>query len=189
MSTLLLLLLLLLLLVLNSLSQRACFSFFRARGRCAVCFWLEMALLLILLLLLMVLSLLPLLLLPFSAAGTCFGTDTRVVDVDGLEIDFNPIGNMLMFNNPDSPGMLRAVASVLGDKGVSTPHVIMLHAMYLRVHPNIQHEKTLGRAYVVNHVREPQRSFFFPKKRDLSGRLVPVVLCCSRSGQVVHPRT
>lgn len=56
-----------------------------------------------------------------AAVGTCFGTDTRVVDVDGLEIDFNPIGNMLMFNNPDSPGMLRAVAAILGDKGVRTP--------------------------------------------------------------------
>lgn len=44
--------------------------------------------------------------------------DTRVVDVDGLEIDFNPSGHMLMFNNPDSPGMLRAVAAILGDQGV-----------------------------------------------------------------------
>ncbi|CAM9670769.1 unnamed protein product, partial [Scytosiphon promiscuus] len=51
--------------------------------------------------------------------GTCFGTDTRVVDVDGLEIDFNPTGNMLMFNNPDSPGMLRAVAAILGDGGIN----------------------------------------------------------------------
>ena len=39
--------------------------------------------------------------------------------MDGLEIDFNPIGNSLMFNNPDCPGMLRAVAAILGDKGVS----------------------------------------------------------------------
>lgn len=42
-----------------------------------------------------------------------------MVDVDGLEIDFNPSGNMLMFNNPDAPGMLRAVAAILSDKGVS----------------------------------------------------------------------
>lgn len=53
-----------------------------------------------------------------TLTGTCFGTDTRVVDVDGLEIDFNPSGNMLMFNNPDAPGMLRAVAAILGEKGV-----------------------------------------------------------------------
>lgn len=46
------------------------------------------------------------------------------MDVDGLEIDFNPSGNMLMFNNPDSPGMLRAVASILGDKGVRK-HLIL----------------------------------------------------------------
>lgn len=52
-------------------------------------------------------------------AGTCFGKDTRVVDVDGLEIDFNPSGNMLLFNNPDSPGMLRSVAAILGKEGVS----------------------------------------------------------------------
>eukprot|EP00752_Nemacystus_decipiens_P017230 g15435.t1 len=54
-----------------------------------------------------------------TMTGTCFGTDTRVVDVDGLEIDFNPTGHMLMFNNPDSPGMLRAVAAILGDKGIN----------------------------------------------------------------------
>ena len=41
------------------------------------------------------------------------------MDVDGLEIDFNPIRKLLMFSNPDSPGMLRAVAAILGDKGVS----------------------------------------------------------------------
>ncbi|CAM9190426.1 unnamed protein product [Ectocarpus sp. 8 AP-2014] len=54
-----------------------------------------------------------------TMTGTCFGTDTRVVDVDGLEIDFNPSGHMLMFNNPDSPGMLRAVAAILGDQGIN----------------------------------------------------------------------
>ncbi|CAM9360858.1 unnamed protein product [Ascophyllum nodosum] len=54
-----------------------------------------------------------------SMTGTCFGKDTRVVDVDGLEIDFNPSGTMLMFNNPDSPGMLRAVAAVLGKEGIN----------------------------------------------------------------------
>ncbi|CAM9991084.1 unnamed protein product [Laminaria digitata] len=54
-----------------------------------------------------------------SMTGTCFGADTRVVDVDGLEIDFNPSGHMLMFNNPDSAGMLRSVAAILSDKGIN----------------------------------------------------------------------
>ncbi|CAN0276998.1 unnamed protein product [Discosporangium mesarthrocarpum] len=51
--------------------------------------------------------------------GTCFGTDIRIVDVDGLDIDFSPSGNLLLFNNPDSPGMLRAVADVLGKSGIN----------------------------------------------------------------------
>ncbi|CAM9994764.1 unnamed protein product, partial [Sphacelaria rigidula] len=54
-----------------------------------------------------------------TMTGTCFGKDTRIVDVDGLEIDFNPSGNLLFFNNPDSPGMLRAVASALGEHGIN----------------------------------------------------------------------
>jgi D-3-phosphoglycerate dehydrogenase len=55
-----------------------------------------------------------------SVAGTLFGgRHMRLVDVDGVEVDTIPQGNILMVRNDDTPGTVGRVGSFLGDKGVN----------------------------------------------------------------------
>jgi D-3-phosphoglycerate dehydrogenase len=55
-----------------------------------------------------------------SLAGTVFGaTHLRLVDVDGVEVDTIPQGNVLMIRNEDTPGIVGRVGSVLGGQGVN----------------------------------------------------------------------
>ncbi len=52
-------------------------------------------------------------------AGTVFADDPRIVSVDGMPIDFRPVGNILMFNNRDIPGMLFKASTVLADNSIN----------------------------------------------------------------------
>jgi D-3-phosphoglycerate dehydrogenase len=55
-----------------------------------------------------------------SVAGTVFGgTHLRLVDVDGVEVDTIPQGNVLMVRNEDTPGTVGRVGTVLGTHGVN----------------------------------------------------------------------
>lgn len=54
-----------------------------------------------------------------SLTGSCFGHEQRIVDVDGMRIDFQPKGNLLMFNNPDKPGMLEHVSKIVSENGIN----------------------------------------------------------------------
>ena len=36
--------------------------------------------------------------------GTCFGKELRVTAIDGMSIDFQPSGDILFLNNPDTAG-------------------------------------------------------------------------------------
>jgi D-3-phosphoglycerate dehydrogenase len=55
-----------------------------------------------------------------SVAGTVFGGGhLRLVDVDGVEVDTIPQGNLLLIRNEDTPGMVGRVGSVLGSQGVN----------------------------------------------------------------------
>jgi D-3-phosphoglycerate dehydrogenase len=55
-----------------------------------------------------------------SVAGTVFGgAHLRLVDVDGVEVDTIPQGNVLMIRNEDTPGIVGRVGSVLGEHGVN----------------------------------------------------------------------
>ncbi len=55
-----------------------------------------------------------------SVAGTVFGGGhLRLVDVDGVEVDTIPQGNLLLIRNEDTPGMVGRVGSVLGSHGVN----------------------------------------------------------------------
>jgi D-3-phosphoglycerate dehydrogenase len=55
-----------------------------------------------------------------SVAGTVFGaTHLRLVDVDGVEVDTIPQGNVLMIRNEDTPGIVGRVGSILGGQGVN----------------------------------------------------------------------
>ena len=51
-----------------------------------------------------------------SVAGTVFGGGhLRLVDVDGVEVDTIPQGNVLVVRNEDTPGIVGRVGTVLGD--------------------------------------------------------------------------
>ena len=55
-----------------------------------------------------------------SVAGTVFGGGhLRLVDVDGVEVDTIPQGNLLLVRNEDTPGIVGRVGTVLGTQGVN----------------------------------------------------------------------
>ncbi len=55
-----------------------------------------------------------------SVAGTIFGgRHMRLVDVDGVEVDTIPQGNLLMVRNDDTPGTVGRVGTFLGGLGVN----------------------------------------------------------------------
>jgi D-3-phosphoglycerate dehydrogenase len=55
-----------------------------------------------------------------SVAGTLFGGGhMRLVDVDGVEVDTIPQGNVLMVRNEDTPGIVGRVGTVLGTHGIN----------------------------------------------------------------------
>ncbi len=55
-----------------------------------------------------------------SVAGTVFGGGhLRLVDVDGVEVDTIPQGNVLVVRNEDTPGIVGRVGTVLGAHGVN----------------------------------------------------------------------
>lgn len=55
-----------------------------------------------------------------SVAGTVFGGGhLRLVDVDGVEVDTIPQGNVLLVRNEDTPGIVGRVGSVLGAQGIN----------------------------------------------------------------------
>jgi D-3-phosphoglycerate dehydrogenase len=55
-----------------------------------------------------------------QVAGTVFGgAHLRLVDVDGVEVDTIPQGNVLMVRNDDTPGTVGRVGSALGGHGIN----------------------------------------------------------------------
>jgi D-3-phosphoglycerate dehydrogenase / 2-oxoglutarate reductase len=55
-----------------------------------------------------------------SVAGTVFGGGhLRLVDVDGVEVDTIPQGNVLVVRNEDTPGIVGRVGTVLGTLGIN----------------------------------------------------------------------
>jgi D-3-phosphoglycerate dehydrogenase len=55
-----------------------------------------------------------------SVAGTLFGRNhLRLVDVDGVEVDTIPRGNVLLVKNDDTPGIVGRVGTLLGAHGVN----------------------------------------------------------------------
>ena len=50
-----------------------------------------------------------------SVAGTLFGRNhLRLVDVDGVEVDAIPQGNLLLVKNDDTPGVVGHIGTLLG---------------------------------------------------------------------------
>jgi D-3-phosphoglycerate dehydrogenase / 2-oxoglutarate reductase len=56
----------------------------------------------------------------FSVAGTLFGSShLRLVDVDGVEVDVIPQGNVVLVKNDDAPGIVGRVGTLLGSHEVN----------------------------------------------------------------------
>jgi len=56
----------------------------------------------------------------FSVAGTLFGSShLRLVDVDGVEMDAIPQGNLLLVKNDDTPGVVGHLGTLLGERQVN----------------------------------------------------------------------
>ncbi|MBI3817671.1 MAG: phosphoglycerate dehydrogenase [Planctomycetes bacterium] len=56
-------------------------------------------------------------------AGTCFGRRPRMVEIDGVSIDANLEGDLLVTRHHDRPGMVGAIGSILGARGVNLDRV------------------------------------------------------------------
>jgi D-3-phosphoglycerate dehydrogenase len=55
-----------------------------------------------------------------SAHATLFsGSDARVVEVDGLPLEFRPEGTVVFLRNRDVPGVVGNVGTILGDGGIN----------------------------------------------------------------------
>ena len=55
-----------------------------------------------------------------SLIGTVMGKrDTRIVEIDGYRMDINPSGNLILFFNRDTPGIVGKVASILGEAKIN----------------------------------------------------------------------
>jgi D-3-phosphoglycerate dehydrogenase len=55
-----------------------------------------------------------------SVAGTVFGRNhLRLVDVDGVEVDTIPQGNILLVKNEDTPGVVGEVGTLLGQRKIN----------------------------------------------------------------------
>ena len=54
-----------------------------------------------------------------SVAGTFFGAQPRIVQINGQHIEARPAGALLLLENPDVPGMVGKVGSFLGERGVN----------------------------------------------------------------------
>lgn len=55
----------------------------------------------------------------FRVSGTIIGQSPRIVEIDRHYIDTNTSGHFLVVNNDDSPGMVGAVGTILGDAKVN----------------------------------------------------------------------
>ena len=55
-----------------------------------------------------------------SADATLFaGSDARVVEVDGLPLEFRPEGTVVFLRNHDVPGVVGSVGTILGEAGIN----------------------------------------------------------------------
>jgi D-3-phosphoglycerate dehydrogenase len=55
-----------------------------------------------------------------TADATLFsGRDARIVEVDGLSLEFRPEGTVVFLRNRDVPGVVGSVGTILGEAGVN----------------------------------------------------------------------
>jgi D-3-phosphoglycerate dehydrogenase len=55
-----------------------------------------------------------------SVAGTIFGGNhTRLVELDGVEVDAIPQGNILIVRNDDTPGVVGSIGTLLGARSIN----------------------------------------------------------------------
>ena len=52
-------------------------------------------------------------------AGTFFGAQPRIVQINGQHIEARPAGVLLLMENRDVPGMVGKIGSLLGGSGVN----------------------------------------------------------------------
>lgn len=54
-----------------------------------------------------------------TVSGTVYGTDPRIVEIDGYRFDIRPFGHMLLTQHIDRPGIVGKVGTLLGDHQVN----------------------------------------------------------------------
>ena len=92
-----------------------------------------------------------------SARGTLFANRPKIVRLGGFEVEIDPDGWLLCYENPDRPGMLAAVGTILADAGIN------IGSMSLgRTNPG-------DRALTAMHVDEPVESSILAKIELVEG--------------------
>jgi len=56
---------------------------------------------------------------PVSIAGTFFGSQPRIVMINGRHVEARPQGTLLVLENQDKPGMIGHIGRTLGDHGIN----------------------------------------------------------------------
>jgi D-3-phosphoglycerate dehydrogenase len=54
-----------------------------------------------------------------SVSGALFGTSGRIIRIDGLSVEANPDGHILMLYNNDRPGVVGHIGQLLGEAGIN----------------------------------------------------------------------
>lgn len=54
-----------------------------------------------------------------QAAGTLWGAQGRLVEIDGVEVDTIPQGHLLVVKNEDTPGIVGQIGTLLGERAIN----------------------------------------------------------------------
>jgi len=67
----------------------------------------------------------------YSAMGTLYhaagGVEARIVEINDFLVELSPKGNVLVVRNQDRPGVIGAVGSLLGEKGINVNNLHVAH--------------------------------------------------------------
>ncbi len=95
----------------------------------------------------------------FRLVGTVLGNSPRIVEINGLYVDFNISGHFLIVRNDDRVGIVGAVGTLLGDANVNIANL------------SLARNKTTNNALSIIEVDEPLSSELMESIRAIPGVL------------------
>ena len=92
-----------------------------------------------------------------TICGAVYGSEIRIVHIDGYKVDIDPFGNMIIAQHTDQPGMIGQTGTLLG---INKINIAGMH---------VGRESVGGRATMVLLIDEPISDELMEKIRAISG--------------------